>query len=179
MVVHLDAADDGPRPSRLDDERVAGPDLAGPQRARDDRADPLQREDTVHREADRAGTTVRLGAAGHAVERGQQLVEAAPVPGADHDHIAASVRRAVEELAHVALRQLEELLIHRVRLRERDHAVTYSEQLEDREVFDRLRHHPVVRRHDEQEQVDARRPGHHRADEPLVAGHVDHAQPRA
>ena len=47
--------------------------------------------------------------------------------------------------------------------------------LEDREVLARLRHDAFVGGDDEQRDVDARRAGDHRADERLVAGHVDDA----
>ena len=52
------------------------------------------------------------------------------------------------------------------------------ERAQDRRVLARLRHHPVVGGDDHQEQVDARRPGDHRAHEPLVARHVDDRQRR-
>ena len=51
------------------------------------------------------------------------------------------------------------------------------EQLDDREVLHGLRHDAVVGGDDEQEEVDAGRPGHHGAHEALVAGDVDDAEP--
>jgi hypothetical protein len=44
-------------------------------------------------------------------------------------------------------------------------------------VLARLRHHAVVGRDDHQVEVDARRAGHHRPHEPLVARHVDDREP--
>ena len=43
----------------------------------------------------------------------------------------------------------------------------------------RLRHDAVVGRHDQQDEIDAARPGQHVVDELLVAGHVDEAEHRA
>ena len=68
-------------------------------------------------------------------------------------------------------------VVHGVDLRERDHRARDAEQLADREVLARLRHHALVGGDHEQQQIDARRARHHRAHEPLVAGHVDHAEP--
>ena len=47
------------------------------------------------------------------------------------------------------------------------------------DVLARLRHHAVVRRDAQQEQVDPGRPRDHRPHEPLVAGHVHHREPAA
>ncbi len=46
-------------------------------------------------------------------------------------------------------------------------------------MLDRLRHDPLVGRHDEHGQVHAARAGHHLADEALVARHVHHAEHQA
>ena len=81
--------------------------------------------------------------------------------------------------AHVRLRQLEQLLVHEVGLGQRHDPVAHAQQLDDGEVLDGLRHHAVVGGDDQQEEVDAGRPGHHGAHEALVARHVDDAQPGA
>ncbi len=73
--------------------------LAAPQRAGDDRADALEREHAVHRQTGRPAARRRPRPAGRALERSQQLVEAAPVPGAHGDHLAAGEGRPGEELA--------------------------------------------------------------------------------
>ena len=179
VVVHLHAAHGGARAAGLDGHGVPGADLARPERAGHDRADALEREDPVHGQAGRAGAAARLGPPGRALERGQQLVQAAPVPGAHGDHLAAGERRRRQELAHVRLGQLEQLLVHQVGLGERHDAVAHPEQLDDREVLHRLRHHAVVGGDDEEEEVDAGGSRDHGAHEALVAGHVDDAQPRA
>ena len=61
----------------------------------------------------------------------------------------------------------------RSRLRQRDDGSAHAEQLEDRDVLARLRHHAVVAGDDEQREVDAGRAGDHRAHEALVPRHVD------
>ncbi len=47
-----------------------------------------------------------------------------------------------------------------------------AEQAADVEVLARLRHHALVGRDDERDEVDAVRAGQHVLDEALVAGHV-------
>ena len=68
---------------------------------------------------------------------------------------------------------------HQIGLGERDHAVREAEQLADREVLARLRHHALVGGDHQQHEVDPGRAGHHRAHEPLVSGHVDQRDAQA
>ena len=63
-----------------------------------------------------------------------------------------------------------------VDLGERDSAGGNTEHLHHLEVLTRLRHHAVVGRNDEQEEVDAGCAGDHGAHEALVPRHVDDAQ---
>ena len=83
---------------------------------------------------------------------------------------------AGHELAGLLLREADGLLVHRIDLRERDHAALDLEQAQDREVLARLRARPLAGVDHEQERVDPRRAGDHRLDETLVAGHVDDGQ---
>ena len=63
-----------------------------------------------------------------------------------------------------------------VGLRHRHDTRAHAERAQHGRVLDRLRHHPVVGGHDEQEQVHAGRAGDHRAHEALVARDVDERQ---
>ncbi len=51
-----------------------------------------------------------------------------------------------------------------------------AEQVDDRQMLARLRHHAVVGGDDQQHEVDAGRAGQHVVDEALVARHVDEAE---
>jgi len=64
---------------------------------------------------------------GGALQRGQQVVHAAPVAGAHRDHLAGGEGRALQELPYLRFRQLEQLLVHEVRLRQRDDAAAHAE----------------------------------------------------
>src|SRR6185503_12200609 len=87
--------------------------------------------------------------------------------------------RPRHELARLLDRELERLRVDGVRLRHRDDSLLDAEEPEDREVLVRLRPGALARVDHEQEQVDPRRPRDHRADEPLVPGHVDEREPPA
>ena len=50
------------------------------------------------------------------------------------------------------------------------------EQIDDRQMLARLRHHAVVGGDDQQHEIDAGRARQHVVDEPLVARHVDEAE---
>ena len=108
------------------------------------------------------------------VERRAQLVEpgAAARRGLDERSARpAPCRRAAPR--RPARARSRALVVDEVALGQRDHGGAHAEQLEDRDVLARLRHHAVVAGDDEQREVDAGRPRDHRAHEALVPRHVD------
>ena len=62
-----------------------------------------------------------------------------------------------------------------IALGQRDGRTLQTEQLGDRQMLPRLRHRPVIRGDDEQQEIDAGGPGQHVVDQLLVAGDVDEA----
>ena len=107
------------------------------------------------------------------VERPAQLVEAGARARRGLDHRGACERRPREQLLDVGAGELRGLAVDEVALGQRDHGRAHAEQLEDRDVLARLRHHAVVAGDDEQREVDAGRARDHGAHEALVPGHVD------
>ncbi len=87
-------------------------------------------------------------------------------------------RTAVEQVAQLRLGDGGAVGIGEVDLGERDDAAHESEHLADRQVLARLGHHALVGGDDEQHQIDSRCASHHRSDQPLVTGHVDHREAR-
>ncbi len=87
--------------------------------------------------------------------------------------------RVGDELLRLLESGLEQGRVHRVGLRHCDDAALDPEQPQDREVLERLRPGALSSVDHEQEEVDARRPGDHRADEALVARDVDDRDSRA
>jgi hypothetical protein len=173
-AVDLDAAGARRQPARQHDDVVAGVDPPAPHRAGDDRAEALDREHAVDRQAQHAGGVARRDRARRGRERRAQRVE----PGAGarrhrHDRRVGE-ERAGEVGAGLVAREREPLVVDRVGLGQRHDPGAHAEQLADVEVLAGLRHHALVRRDHQAHQVEAARAGDHRADEPLVAGHVDH-----
>ena len=90
-------------------------------------------------------------------------------------------RRTVEEgsgdeFADFDADELQRVGIHQVGLRERDDAGRHAQQAADIEVLPRLRHHRLIGRHDENDEVDAAGAREHVLHESLVAGDVDKRQ---
>ncbi len=121
----------------------------------------------------RCGSSLALDAARarqHRVAHGSD--PAAPEHRA-RDHRGAGERPPFQVALDLVPAHLEQLPLHEIRLRERDHAAPHPEHLEDAQVLAGLRHHPFVGGHDQQRAVDPRRPGDHGVHETLVPGDVD------
>ncbi len=84
-------------------------------------------------------------------------------------------RRLGQQRLDLALRFREAVLVDEVGLRQRHHGLFDAEQAGDVDMLPRLRHHPVIGRDNEEQQVDPRGVGQHRMDKLLVARHVDEA----
>jgi hypothetical protein len=169
LVVDLDGTDPRPPARWQQPDRVAAPHLPRPERAGHHRPGAADGENAVDVQSrpQLRGWTGRYPIR-RALERGAKLVE--PGARAHADRHALGVRQQLGRLRE------RELRVGEVRLGDRDDARADPERGEHRRVLAGLRHHPVVGGDDHQEQVDARRPGHHRAHEALVAGDVDHRQ---
>ena len=149
-------------------------DAARHQRAGDDGAEALHREHAIDRQPRRA----RRRPAAHA--RGRPPSSAArrsssPAPvRADTGTIGAPSRNEPATSSRTSSRdELERVGVDQVGLGQRDEAGRHPEQPADVEVLARLRHHRLVGRDDEHDEVDAADAGEHVLDEPLVPGHVD------
>ncbi len=139
-----------------------------------DRAEALHAEDPVHGEPGRAVSERRYRAgSGDFVEGCDQLVEPGALRGGGRDDRCALEVGPAQLLLHLEPCELGELVIDRVHLGESDHAALDPEQVTDGEVLAALRHHALVRRDSEQDQVDARGPRHHGAHQALVSRYVD------
>ena len=120
----------------------------------------------------RAGPLARPRSPAASRQRRLQLVQAGTGLRAHRHH-----GRAGHELACLFDRELERLLVDRVRLRHRDDAAVDPEQAQDRQMLVRLRPRALGRVDHEQEEVDPARPRDHVVDEALVTRDVDDGQP--
>ena len=166
---------------RHDLHHVADAHLARMHGAGRDRAVPGQREHAVDRESEQAlrGASrllCRCRVQVRAQRRHAFVFFAARVDG---EAWRASQRAIREQRVDLAAHVGDALGIHAIGLGQRDRALRDPEQLDDREVLARLRHHAVVRGHDEQGEIDAARTSDHRVHEAFVPRHVDEAEHRA
>ena len=167
-VVDLHRADADVTPGRLEPQLVALADRARPERPRDDRADPAQREHTIDVEPRREVRAPLMRLGGNRLERIAKLGDPGPGDPAHRDD-----RRSRNELARLVDGELERLRVDRVGLGHGDHALLDAEEAENRKVLVGLCASSLGRVDHEQEEVDPGRPGHHRAHEALVSRDVD------
>jgi len=85
----------------------------------------------------------------------------------------ASQRGRGEKLLHIRLHQIKPFVVHQVALGQCDHAVRDAQQVQNRDVFARLGHDPLVSSDHQQGDVDAAYASQHVVDESLVARDVD------
>ena len=158
---------------------IADAQRAADQRARDDRPEAAHLEAAVDRQArrPRARRARRRSAAASAPSAARSASSPAPVTDDTRTIGAPASGVRASSAATSSAASSATSVVHGVDLRERDHRARDAEQLADREVLARLRHHALVGGDHEQQQIDAGGARHHRAHEPLVAGHVDHAEP--
>ena len=91
----------------------------------------------------------------------------------DSDQRCVAQARLCERFPSLGFGERGEFCFHRVDLGERDDGACYAEQFADRQVLAGLWHHPLIRRHHQEHQVDTRCAGNHGSHEALVARYVD------
>ncbi len=179
LIVHFDL----PRPNRAfrgkKREGVAGPDRAAPEGPGHDRADPLDGEDAVDREARGAACLAAFDRGSGAIEGLEKHL--GPVAGGrgNRNDRRTAQGGPIEEGPDLGRGGANPLRRRKVRLGERNHAARHAQEVDDREMLARLRLDALVGRDDEEDEVDAGRAGEHVLDEPFVAGNVDDGDPAA
>ena len=173
LVVHLHAASADVEAGGLGAQPVARADASGPECSRRDGADAVEREDAVHEQPrELAPCNSLLQSLDGSRERCSQVVDARTRLRAHrHDF------RARDETSRLFDGKLEHVRLDRVRFRHGDDPFVDAEEPQHGEMLVRLRPRAFVRVDHEQEQVDPRRAGDHRAHEALVSGHVDQREP--
>ena len=145
-------------------------------RARNDRAMPLQNERTIDRHAKPLGLAALRYLVANRFERYLQFRD----PRTRRSRCRKD-RRTFEEGAFYQVFDFQfdnfaGNIVDEIGFREHDDAVLNVEQLQDFEVFAGLRHNRIVGGDDERDEVDAGCPRKHVFHEPLVAGNVDDAE---
>jgi len=175
LAVSLQAADSGANAGGQRLDLVADAQRAVHERAGDDGAEAGHRKRAVDRQAWPARVALAFSLCQFGLDGGEQVVEAGACDGGAADHRRTLQRRAAQHVRRVGDRQVESVGVDEVALGERDDAVGDAEQVDDRQVLARLRHHAFVGGDDEEREVDAADTGEHVLDEALVAGDVDDA----
>ena len=108
-------------------------------------------------------------------DRAQEVVEAVlGRRGAAHERRSGEAGRR-RQVFDFRRHQVQPFGVCEVALGDHEDAALDAEQVEDRQVLARLRHHAFVGGDDQHGEVDAADAGEHVLDEVLVAGHVDDA----
>ncbi len=173
LAVHLHAADLHAKVARRNQQLVVNRHPTRDQRAGHDRAEAFHGEDAVDWQPRDAVGRAAARLAAHRDQRRPQLVE--PLAGLRrHRHDRRAVeQRPGDQLAHLHLDEFEGIGVDQVGLGQRDHPGRHAQQAADVEVLARLRHHRLVGRDDQHDEIDAAGAGEHVLHEALVAGDVD------
>ncbi len=145
------------------------------QRAGDDGAGAGDCEDAVDGQARAADVSLRGRSGQRRFDGVSHILQPLTTHGRAHEHGRTLRTGTFDCSRNGVLDQLQPLLIDEISLRDHDERLLDREQIENRQVFTRLRHDAFVGCDDEQRQVDAAGAGQHVLDEALVAGHVDNA----
>ena len=174
--VHLKRSNPGGAASGQNGHLVAHGHRPAPDRPGHDGPSARNAEGAIHRQpqkvpsfrAPESGRTLR--------QRGSQLLQPLAGHRRDGQHRPLRVPEdSLQLLANGVAAKLQPALVHSVPLGERDHAIGNAQNPGDRQMLSRLRHRALVRRHDQEQQIDTRGPGQHVLHEVFVAGHVDDA----
>ncbi len=178
-VLRMDRAYARVEAGRADNNPIAARHGPRQNRAGYDGARAGKGEGAVDREPKAA-----LGRARRACARGfhqifAQRIDAFAGEGRDRNDVGVGESGGGKQLPDIVRDFLAPGRLGEIRLGQGDGAARNAEQIDDREVLDRLRHHAVVGGDGEQDEIDAGRAGEHVMNEALVPRHVDEADDRA
>ena len=144
--------------------------------AGDDGAKATDRKDAVYRQAGTSQVAAGLDLGEHPLQRGQQFVKALPGAGRDGDDGRSLQHRPLHRLGHVGGDQFNPLLAFgQVHLGQGNDACANPQQVEDGQVFPRLRHHALVGSDDKKGGVNATHARQHILNKVPVPGHIHDA----
>ena len=177
-VLRMNAADANCFARGCKPQRVATGNATGEDRTRDDGAMAREREDAIDREPEQTVVAPCLPMDGRFAQ--------CCIKGGDTG-IGGHVRAGFKDARAGQWGSFEQgldlrtdlgvpRLVDAIDLRHRHRAGGDAEQLQDCQMFARLRHHAVVGRDDEQGEVDAAGTGRHRVNKTFMPGDIDDAE---
>ncbi|WEF52431.1 hypothetical protein AFIC_000917 [[Pseudomonas] carboxydohydrogena] len=172
-ILHMDGPHTRHPPRRTDNDLISYRNAAGEHGSRHHGARTGQCERTIDREAE---TSLRR-AAGPCRRRREkmraQFRDACPGRAGHREHRRIVQRRWRQQIRDLDLNLGEALGVHHIRLCNRDRAGVDAEQIDDRQMFDGLRHDAVIGGNHQQREIDSGRTGEHVVNEAFVPRHVD------
>ena len=102
-----------------------------------------------------------------------QGLDTLPGHARQHDLLRPSIGPGREQRFDLDLNRPHPCRVHPVALADRHQRPRDPQQLDDRQMLAGLRHHPIIRSHHQQHQVNALNTGEHVVDEALMTGHVN------
>ncbi|KXF75594.1 hypothetical protein ATN84_16500 [Paramesorhizobium deserti] len=147
--------------------------LAGKHRSGDDRAGTLDREGAVHRHAEPARRLPLTQPPGGSDDFVPQRRYALTRYGRNRDHGRIMEHGAGKFIADRRFNGRQPVLLHQICLGDGDDAAFHPKEIDDGEMFARLRHHPVIGGNHQKHEIDAAGAGKHGVDEFLVSRHID------
>ena len=174
--VYLQAPDPGALPSGEDLDVATDPDLAGGERAGDDRAEAAHGEGAVDGQPEETRDVPGPGGGGRGRKCLPEFTESLAGLRRDGHQRRPCHRRPLKQLAHFEGRNLDELpVLHEINPGERHDSGPNPQQPADLDVLTGLGHDRFVGSHHQQHHVETGRAREHVAHEALVPRHIHEA----
>jgi hypothetical protein len=103
------------------------------------------------------------------------MIEPLASDGRDGQDLCTFETGSGQNRCNLRRRSREPVRAHQVALVQRDNAALQAQQIHDRQVLARLRHHAVIGGDDQHDEVDTGGTGQHVVHQALVARHIDEA----
>ena len=158
---------------RCQQQTIARRDTACMHDAGDNEPGARQREGAIDRKAKAAVFATFRHRRRRSVEDRLQVVDPITTQGRDWENVRLRQHGPMQQCLNFRDNDSQPPSIDLVDLRHDGDTARDAEKVQDRQMFARLRHDPVVGGHDEQNEIDTRRTGQHGAHKLLVARHID------
>ena len=176
LLMRLQTANTGFKPSGLDLDVVAHAQFTATQRTGDDGAKTGKRENAVDRQPGPTGVGAPGDIGEQLEERLTQLVDSSSRAGRNGYDRRVGQNRSGQRIFEVENNKLQPVLFfHQVGFCQGDHASGDLQEVEDGQVFGGLGHDALVGGDNEESKIDAANAGKHVFDEIAVTGHVNDA----
>ena len=179
LSVHLNAADLAVKLLRINPDIIAHRHPSGQRGAGYHRPEPLHGEDAVDGQSEGSVCLGKLTGGDQFVQSPARRVDSLAGGGGNHDQRGIGQKTVDKETPDLILDQFQPVGFHHILFGDDNESFFHSEQPADLKMLPGLRHDALVGGNDKGNQINTGNAGHHVFDKPLMAGHVDNAQPMA